>query len=400
MSEKKTRVVVLGAGPNGLGIVRALHRHGDIEVWVVDINGTNAGRFTRLARVLKWDYPETDIAELETRIRRLSAHGERVILFPTRDVEVNLLAELSTVLPDHFIYYRNSAETVYALADKNLVDQTARKAELHLPRTHFMTGPMSPQAIGFRFPILMKPLGQGASQTPFKNFYAQDEAAFQNVLQTYDDLYNNTIIQEFIPGGDDHVYECIVLIDQQRRTLGAVEFQKIRQYLPMRGMTSFGRTVLSQEMVPLCERLTQQAGYSGLIDVEFKKDADNGNWVFLEANLRLPIFNSVFPASGANMASLYVNSLLGKTQPKVFAERTATWMHEENDLSNVLTRKVDTPVKEWLRQFFMSETYAFWNKRDPLPGLYAFGRIFMLSLRKVLYLFGLLTVWSKLFRWR
>lgn len=400
MSGKKTRVVVLGAGPNGLGIVRALHEHEELDVWIVDINGTNAGRFTRYAKTVRWNYPEADINAFESRLKSLQPQGQKTILFSTRDLEVTLLAQLSATLPDHFLYYRNSAEKVNALADKSLVDETARKAKLDLPRTSFLAGPMNPQDIGFHFPVLIKPLEQNASQTPFKNYFAENFREFQNVLKTYEGLYNHTIVQEFIPGGDDHVYECILLIDDQSRTIGAIEFQKIRQYLPMRGMTSFGRTLLTQDMVPLCERLTRQVGYTGLIDVEFKKHEDSGRWIFLEANLRLPIFNSVFPASGANLAYLYVNSLLGKVSTPVGATRTATWMHEENDLSNVLTRKVKTPFKIWLGQFLKSDTYAFWSSKDPFPGLYAFGHIFLLSLRKVFYLLSLVTGWSKMFRFR
>lgn len=349
---------------------------------------------------MQWNYPQSDINAFAAKLNGLGSEGEKIVLFPTQDLEVTLLAELSTILPDRFLYYRNSAEKVNALSDKNLVDETARKAGLDLPKTCLLSGPINPLDLGFHFPIIIKPLGQSASQTPFKNYFAADLAEFQNLLKTYEGLYNHTIVQEFIPGGDDHVYECILMVNDQAQTIGAVEFQKIRQYLPMRGMTSFGRTLQTRDMVPLCERLTRSVGYTGLIDVEFKKDDETGRWIFLEANLRLPIFNSAFPASGANLAYLYVTSLLGKISPPVFATCTATWMHEENDLSNVFTRKVETPFREWLGQFLKSDSYAFWNSKDPLPGLYSFGHIFLLSLRKVFYALSLITGWSKLFRLR
>jgi D-aspartate ligase len=282
MSGKKPKVVVLGAGPNGLGIVRALHALEGLDVWNVDINGTNAGRYTRYAKTLKWNYLETDIHAFESMLNGLNSDGGKIILFPTRDLEVTLLGELSSTLPDRFLYYRNAAEKVNALADKNLVDETARRAGLDLPKTCFLTGPMNPLDMGFHFPVIMKPLGQNASQTPFKNYFAKDLQEFNKVLETYEGLYNNTIIQEFIPGGDDHVYECILLVDDRGQTIAAVEFQKIRQYLPMRGMTSFGRTLLTRDMVPLCERLTRLVGYTGLIDVELRRMMQTGDGFFLK----------------------------------------------------------------------------------------------------------------------
>jgi hypothetical protein len=93
-----------------------------------------------------------------------------------------------------------------------------------------------------------------------------------------------------------------------------------------------------------------------------------------------------------------VTSLLGRESAPVYATRTATWMHEENDLSNVFTRKVEMPLRVWLGQFLKSDSYAFWDRKDPLPGLYSFGHIFLLSLRKVFYLLSLVTGWAKLFR--
>jgi D-aspartate ligase len=395
-TSNKIRVLVLGIGPNGLGIVRALRHCNDLDVWAVNINGSDPGRFTRFAKILNWKYPENDLSEFQTRLYDLNANHEKTILFPTRDIEIYLLAELSTTLPENFLFYRNSLDTVKALADKNLVAEIAEQAGLNIPRTVLLSEHSSPQAVGVRYPILIKPLAQSASQTPFKNIFVDNEEAFQDVLKKYDNLYEHTVVQEFIPGGDDHIYHCTLLIDNQSRTIGVIEFQKIRQYLPMRGMTSYGHTILTRDMVRLSERLVSQVGYKGLANVEFKKNANNGSWVFIEANLRLPIFNSVFPVSGVNLACLYVTSLLQKVDNPVYANRTATWMHEENDLANILTRKVQTSFRVWLIQMLKSDSYAFWYIKDPLPGLYSFVWIVFISIRKVLTVIGLNSWWKKL----
>ncbi len=383
MSSNRIRVLVLGLGANGLGVSRALRAFSQLDVWAANFNKKDAGRFTRSAKILNWQDPANEPDEFKDRLFNLSKNGTRTILFPTRDVEVDLLAELSDSLPENLLYYRNSIATVKALADKNLVAETATQAGLDIPRTVIMSEKINPKLAGFRYPVLIKPLKQGSSQTPFKNIFVNSDEEFQKIFEDHDHLLNQTVIQEFIPGGDDHIYHCNILVDKNAKTIGVVEFQKIRQYLPLRGMTSYGQTILTRNMVPSCERLAKQAGYGGLMNVEFKKDTENKRWVFIEVNLRLPIFNSVFPETGVNLAYLYVKSLTEKLNPPVFADRTAKWMYEENDLANILTHKTPTSWRTWFRQFIKTNAFAYWNTKDPLPGLIAFWRIFVIGLKRI-----------------
>jgi D-aspartate ligase len=382
MQRHKTKVLVLGLGVNGLGVLRSLHRIPELDVWAINFGKSDAGRFTRLAKIIECNDPVHDPILFEYKLHQWCHDRGRTILFATRDNEVNLLAALANSLPDHFLFYRNSSDTVKALSDKNLVKETAIMAGLDIPRTIFLTNPNDPALASLRFPILIKPLNQSASQTPFKNLIAYRFDELQEVLKGNKEMVNHVVIQEFIPGGDDHVYECNILIDNDAQTVGMVEAQKIRQYLPLRGMTSYGRTLLTKELVPASEQLARQVGYKGLLNAEFKRDDENDRWVFIEANLRLTIFNAVFPLSGVNLANLYIRSLLGKVPSPIYATSTATWMHEENDLANIMTRKAQTPFRVWLRQFISTNSFAYWYIKDPVPGLYAWGRLIINGLKR------------------
>jgi len=369
MPRRKARVLILGLGANGLGVVRSLYSFPEYEVIGVHFGRGDIGRFTRLVHRIACTAPIEDAKALSERIRQWCREPIPTVIIPTRDIEVNLLSELTDELPAHFLFYRNSNAAVRALSDKNLVRETALRAGLEIPKTLFLTDPEDPALIGLRYPLLLKPLRSNVSQTPFKNIMVHNEADLQSVLKK-EDVVNHVVVQEFIPGGDDHVYHCNLLIDHRSQTIGVVELQKIRQYLPLRGMTSYGRTLLTRELVPMCERLAAVVDYKGLMNIEFKKDDENDRWVFIETNLRLPIFNSVFPRAGVNLAHLYVQSLLQEPHPPVFASKTATWMHEENDLANILMRRVDVKFSQWFWQFIRSDSFAYWFVSDPLPGIY------------------------------
>jgi len=370
MSKHKARVLVLGLGANGLGVVRSLYSFPEYKVIGVHFGRGDVGRFTRLVRKIACTEPIADAKALSEKIPEWCPGPVPTVIIPSRDIEVNLLSELADELPAHFLFYRNSNAAVRALSDKNLVQKTALQAGLEIPKTLFLTDPEDAALVGLRYPLLLKPLRSNVSQTPFKNIMVHNESELHRVLQK-EELVNHVVLQEFIPGGDDHVYHCNLLIDRRSRTIGVVELQKIRQYVRLRGMTSYGSTLLTRELLPMCERLAAVVGYKGLMNIEFKKDDENDRWVFIETNLRLPIFNSVFARAGVNLAHLYVQSLLEEPPSSpAFASRTATWMHEENDLANILMRRVDAKFSQWFWQFIRSDSYAYWFSYDPLPSIY------------------------------
>ena len=392
----KIRVLVLDTGINGLGILRALHKFSELDIAAVNFNKKDAGSYTRLARILKWQDPVNHTDEFQSRLYDLSKNYYKTILIPTRDSEVDILAELSNSLPENLLYYRNPITTVKALTDKSLATGTATRAGLNIPRTEIISAKMKPQPAGFRFPVIIKPYGTNSSQTPFKNFVAHNEEEFQNILRDHNDLLSLSIIQEFVPGGDDQIYQCNLLLNHSKDIIGVVEFQKLRQYLPQQGVTSYGQATLSERMVSLCQQLAEEADYKGLMSVEFKMDSETKCLVYIEVNLRLPIYNAVFPAAGVNLAHLYAMSLLKKVHHPVFAKRTATWMDEENDLTNIVTRKVQTPLRVWCLQLIKANSFAYWNLKDPLPFLSVLNRLLVARFKKVLHFRSLTSIWRTL----
>jgi predicted ATP-grasp superfamily ATP-dependent carboligase len=381
-------VLVLGTGVNGLGILRALYKCPEMDIGAVNFNKKDAGRFTRLARILNWQDPLVNPDEFKNRLYDLAQNQKRIILFPTNDIVIEILAELSNTLPGNLLYYRNSSDTVRALLDKSLAVGTAARAGLCTPKTCIATEKLNPRSANIHFPAIVKPHDVKLSKTLFKNFFITNENELEKVFNDYNNLISQLVIQEFIPGDDDQIYHCNLLINRDSQTIGVVEFQKLRQYLPQRGTTSYGQTLLSRTMVSCCQQLAEEAGYKGLMNVEFKRDSRTKQWIFIEVNLRLPVYSSIFPSTGVNLAYLYIDSLLKNFNYSVIANHTSIWMREENDFSNILTRKVKVPLKIWFRQIRKVNSFAYWYKKDPVPGFYIFGKILLFCLKRLLQITG------------
>ncbi len=361
-------VLVLGLGPVGIGILRSLRKCGGIRIFGVVLEPeTEKGRFTRLCTVLHWANPKYREDEFIRTLIQWAEDREKVIVFTTRDEEVHLLARYADILPFNILYYRNSSQMVRCLDDKALANDLAQSCGLTTPRSYLITQRESPDK--FRFPGIIKPTAIPPKGFPDKNFLVEDMDALHSALDTYPCLINRSILQEYIPGDDDQVYQCTALIGKQGNMRGSIEIRKLRQYPVGRGIACFAHTLRHKELSDLCGVLARKSGITGLISVEFKKDMRDGQWVFIEANLRMPGYNSVFSCTGTNLAYLYISDLLDKDTIAVENEKEYYWMREELDLSNVANKKVNITISEWFKDLLRTDAFAFWHRTDPMPGM-------------------------------
>jgi len=365
-----TDVLVLGLGPVGIGILRDLRRCRGIRVYgVVFDPSSEKGQFSRLCKTLRWADPKHDEDGFINAMLLWSEHREKVVVFVTRDEEVYCLAKNADLFPANILFYRNPFDLIKSLDDKILSVRIANACGLSTPFSYPITKRESPDK--FRFPGIIKPTAIPPKGFPHKNILVEDTDALYSTLDIYPCLINHSILQEYIPGDDDQVYQCTALVGRQGEMLGSIEIRKLRQYPVGRGIACFAHTLLQREISHLCNLLIRQTGLRGLISVEFKKDNRNGQWVFIEANLRMPGYDSLFSCTDVRLSQMYISDLLGDNNHKQKAENSKKfyWMREELDLSNVINRKVKIGIFEWLADLMRTDAFTFCFSRDPLPGI-------------------------------
>lgn len=376
-------VLVLGLGPGGLGILRSLRGYDHIRNYGVTFNPlTEKGRLTRLCKVLSWPDPRQNKDGFAASLLRWTEDREKVIVFPTRDDEVFWLAEHADILPPNILYYRNYCGQVNRLANKFLATELAESCGLKVPHSVDIAENI-PVPADFAFPGIIKPSSVVPRDFPHKNLIVEDAGQLKQILDTYPSLLNASILQEYIPGEDDRMYECNILMGQSGMTLASVEFRKLRQYPVGRGLASFGHTFADKDLCQISEKLMKAAGIRGPVNFEFKKDSRDERLVFIEANVRMPAYSSLFSHTGANLTRIYVDDLLGEYHGYKNNSKPCCWMHEDLDAANVLTRKVDIGIAEWLGYLMKTDAFAFWYKADPMPGIVNFYQFIRNSLNRL-----------------
>jgi predicted ATP-grasp superfamily ATP-dependent carboligase len=108
-----------------------------------------------------------------------------------------------------------------------------------------------------------------------------------------------TIVSEYVPGGDDHVEEAILV----RAADGSFPMQfgcrKLRQSPSGFGAASLCESAPTTESLAMARALLEHSGYVGVAGVETKRHADTGEYYFIEANVRLPTQFGLGDAAGA-----------------------------------------------------------------------------------------------------
>jgi predicted ATP-grasp superfamily ATP-dependent carboligase len=118
-------------------------------------------------------------------------------------------------------------------------------------------------------------------------------------------------------------------------------------------------------------RLLQQLRYSGLVEVEFKRDARDGGLKLLDINPRVWGWHSLGPRAGVDFVHLYWRQLHGEELAPARARAGVRWMRASTDLPTCaleLAARRMAP-RDYLRSLRRPLERAMFSLDDPLPGL-------------------------------
>jgi D-aspartate ligase len=284
---------------NGLAAIRSLGRAG-VHVLAVDHRPSALGFRSRYAdRRISPDV-RTDEAAFVEFFARLG----KVVVFPTHDAELNALArhadELSLLAP--FPPWN----LLERLQSKRVQLETAQAAGVDIPVPDPST-----------FPVIVKP----DRSVEFKQRYKRQAFRCETPTELEDALAKTEefgpIVQEFVPGGDDTLYTVGSYLARDGRALGVFSGRKLRQTPPGIGTCRVGEAVWVEEAVDAALRLLKAFGYSGLSQVEFKRDPRDGSFKLMEINPRLWQWHGLAIACGVDLPRIAYADLLGEPTPTV-----------------------------------------------------------------------------------
>jgi len=382
--------LVMDADYRGLAVVRSLGRHG-IPVWVLQHGDQLLATLSRYNhRTLSWpSYDE------EENVNFLVELAEREntrdwVLFPTGDEGTALVARHHQRLGEHFQLTTPPWDALKWLYDKRLTYRLADRVGVDRPWTMSPVNRDEVAASECLYPVILKP----AYRNRFNRFTASKAWRVdtrEQLLARYAEATTlvdpgTLMIQELIPGGGESQFSYTALC-QDGRPIASLTARRSRQ-IPM----DFGRASTFVETVDdpatsaAAARLLGALRYTGIVEVEFKRDARDGKLKLLDINPRVWGWHSLCGSAGVDYPYLLWLLTIGEPIPGTKATVGVRWARMSTDaptaIREILSGRLS--LRDYLRSIRSPLSTAIYASDDPLPGVLEIPLLAYLLGRRVL----------------
>ncbi len=367
--------IVIGGDYRGLGVVRSLGRRG-IPVWVLYDEHRLAcvSRFAQ--RSLAWPTEATEMEQIDYLLHLGATYElDGWALFPTGDETAALIARHHEQLSHSFRLTTPPWHVLRWAYDKRLTYRLAMRLGVDCPWTRYPHDRANVAQLACPFPVVVKPAikPQANALTVAKAWRADNQ---HELLARYDaacELLDPKLlmIQEMIPGGGEQQLSVAALC-VAGQPLARIVARRIRQY-PM----DFGRASTYVESIEdaaleaTAVRMLGAMRYSGLVEVEFKRDPRDGRPKLLDMNPRVWGWHTLGQRAGTDFAHLQWRASQGEPPAAVHAQAGVRWVRLTTDVPTALREAARGQLSpgEYLRSLRGPLEYATWAPDDPLPAL-------------------------------
>ncbi len=362
--------LVLGGDKHALIIARSLGRRG-IPVHVVAARGPQLSQACRYVRAIhRWPGPD-EAARLELLTSLASRHGlGGWTLFVTEDSAATFASRHHRVLGERFRLTVAPHEITTRAADKRSAYALARAAGVDVPWTHagVLDSRISPP-----LPCVVKP---AVKETD--NALTRDRAWRADTPAQLANLHHDAVallpaaqvlVQELVPGGGEAQYSYAGVF-REGEPLGTVVARRLRQYPVDFGHSScFVVTAEEPEVEDMGRRVVRSLGYTGIAEIEFKRDPRDGRLKLLDVNPR--VWTWCAAATRAGLDIPFVAWRLARGEP-VAPSRAAPgvrWVRMAPDVLATarLVRRGELSIPQYLGGFHPPLAFATFARDDPLP---------------------------------
>ncbi len=314
-SRERPAALVVDVGfVNGLAAVRTLGRAG-VPVLALDHRPSALGLRSRLGLPVLCPNPTVDEDGFVDFLDELGSElPAPAPVFATHDEALNALAAARDRLEGRFRFPFPRSGIVAEIQSKRTQLERATLAGIDTPATAHPSSAEEARSAAERigYPVLVKP----SDPVGFKHRYRRQ--AFRcNSPPELADAYAKAepfspMVQELIPGGDDALYTVGSYLDLRGEALGVFCGRKLRQTPPGIGTCRVGEAVWVDEAVDATASLLRAFSYTGVSQVELKRDERDGRFKLMEINPRLWQWHGLAAACGVDVVRMAYDDLLGE----------------------------------------------------------------------------------------
>jgi predicted ATP-grasp superfamily ATP-dependent carboligase len=365
--------IVLGVEYQALGLLRQLRSAG-IPCVLVDEDAWGPARFSKWRCPFFQSPPYADDAFWPWLVRlQEDQQLGGWVLIPTHDEQVRQIALHYEEAQKRFRYAGPHWDVYRLVYDKRLSYEWCLRHGVNSPRSYLPSDPEDVPNGTLEYPFIVKPSVKPnfKRRSNAKAIPVESSQALRDLLRgplagvATDEL----IYQEIIPGGGRQQWSYAGLF-VHGQPVAAFTACRQRQHPPDFGRAS---TYVAAEHDAEVERESRKVlealQYTGLAEVEWKRDPRDGRLKFLEVNARSWGWHSLAsPVVGDLAPMLYHFLVNGETKPAV-PRYGARWIKYITDMPVVmdLWRRGELSLTEYLRTLRGKVVTCEWQDRDPFP---------------------------------
>ena len=374
--------VVVGLHQNGLGVVRALARHGVPVIAVTE--ASDAYSTTRYGEIVHCpDFRGAGlIATLRTIGERLDQAG---ILIATMDRSVLLLSEHRARLEPYFRHSLPDDRVVQMLMNKAETARYAAKLGLSVPRTYevYHERDVERCIAEMQFPCILKPqvkTVEYVKHSPKKAFRIRSADELRKTYGQIKTLEPGFVVQEWIDGPDTNlIFALFYFGANDGRPVASFVGRKVRQFIPYCGTACSAEPWDDRWVLETGTRFFTGVNYRGFGAIEFKRDPQ-GRYHLIEPTVgRTEHIFALAAANGVNLAHIGYCDMAGLREPAwQQSDRRVRYVHWRRDFqaARVYMKDGELTAGAWLASLRGPKQFALWAWDDPVPCVHYVGRRF------------------------
>jgi predicted ATP-grasp superfamily ATP-dependent carboligase len=371
MAEAVLPAVVVGAGLNGLGVVRSLATTG-APIWLVAQAFDDPTAQTRLARQHR--VRSLEDVRLIDDLLRLGENLGPAVLFLTQEASVRLASGARDRLARHFLFYLPPHEVVLALTTKDGFRAAAERLGAPVPRTLNLTDAAGlEQARTLTFPLILKPNERdGAYDSRFRKAYRI--ASFPELARLHEEIaphYRALIVQEWIEGDDSQIYFCLQHREPAPGRVVSFCGRKLRSFPPGVGGTASCVAAPPETwegMIELTDAVFAPTGVAGMAGMEFKRRPD-GSFLMIEPTIgRTDFQHEVATWHGYNLVAAAYAGHAGRPPPVMARAGSAyIWFDPDSEAKSIALTGGERSGPGGQDAVKARRWNPYFSFRDPMP---------------------------------
>lgn len=363
--------VVVGAGINGLGVVRSLGRAG-VPTWLVESDPSDPALRSRYARTVA-AASLTGTAVVDALLTLRARFAVDPVLFLTREETVEAVSVALDRIAPRYRISMPEVRLMRQLMDKVGFQALAEQHGFPIPRAlHLRHADDLPRTERLEYPCVLKPVVKTERYSAsFKKAYKVESPA--ELRDIFLDVGGaaEMVAQEWIEGGDDRIYFCLQYRRRGQTALTSFTGRKLRSWPPQTGGTAscVPADDAAEELEHLTNAFFSAVGYFGIGSIEYKQHARTGRFMMIEPTVgRTDFQEEIATLNGVNIPyAAYCGELGRDLAPWHRAVPPAGWAEAVSDQRSSeaqprSTREFPAGVRRY---------DALWRLDDPLPWCYA-----------------------------